>query len=89
MNKNSEVETKFRDEAKNKGFEIFHKGYPDYVIRKDGKIIFVEVKRKCRSIKQGFSKHQLQMKAILQSLGCEYRVYRGSWEDCFNGKSSN
>lgn len=81
MNKNSRTETQFREEAEKRGFEIFSKGWPDYIIRKNGKLIFVECKRPLvrQTKKQGFSKHQLQIKTILQSLGADYRVFRGDF----------
>lgn len=78
MNKNSRSETKFRIEALRRGFKLFSKGWPDYIIEKDGKYIFVECKRPIkRFTKQlGFSKHQLEIKEILQKLGLNYKVYR-------------
>ena len=81
MNKNSPTETKFREEAIKRGYKVLSKGYPDYVILKDGKVIFVECKRKLlrKTKKMGFSRHQLEMRRILESLGLNYKVYRGEW----------
>lgn len=89
-NKNSRTEAKFREEAMKRGWAIFSKGYPDYVIKKDNEVIFVECKKKQlrNTKKMGFSKHQLQMKAVLESLGLKYKVYRGDWGDIEDGYKS-
>jgi len=82
MNKNSRSETKFRAEALRRGFKIFSKGWPDYIIEKDGKYIFVECKRPIKRITMqlGFSKHQTEIREILIKLGLNYKVYRGNFE---------
>lgn len=82
MNKNSPTETKFREMASKRGYKALSKGYPDYVIEKDGKIIFVECKRRMirKTLKMGFSKHQLEMRKILERLGLNYKVFRGEWD---------
>lgn len=67
--------------ASEKGFEIFSKGYPDYIIKKGKKIIFVECKREQKKTqKMGFSRHQIQIKKIFQELGLNYKIFRGNWE---------
>jgi hypothetical protein len=81
MNKNSEIEMRFRNEALKRGYHIYSKGYPDYVIVKGNEVIFVECKRPMirETYKMGFSKHQVNMIKILKSLGLNVKIYRGNW----------
>lgn len=48
--------------------EVFHKGWPDFLMFKDGQIRMIEVKRKQRRTtrKMGLSAHQRRIKAILE-----------------------
>ncbi len=59
------------DHAINKGWNILNKGWPDFILYKKDKIMFVEVKTKGQKTlntnrrKEGLSPHQLKMKEIL------------------------
>ena len=77
MNKNSKTEEKFRKEAKEKGYEIFSKGYPDYVIVKDKEVLFIECKRPgCEfTKKKGYSLHQVKMRDLFRKLGLKWITY--------------
>lgn len=77
MNKNSLTEAKFRAEAQARGFQIYHKGYPDYCFVKGNAAVFVEVKRPTMKSgkKQGFSRHQQTMMAILTRLRIKCTTY--------------
>lgn len=80
MNKNSETERQFRLEAAARGFEILHKGYPDYCLVKDGQAFFVEVKKPSmvNGPKKGMSKHQKRMQEVLKENGLFCEVYYGT-----------
>jgi len=82
MNKNSEIETKFRKEAEERGYSIISKGWPDYLIFNEKEIIFVECKRPLirATKKMGFSKHQRLLLSKLKELGLNVKIYRGKWE---------
>ena len=49
------------------GWEVYHKGFPDFLMYKDGKIKMIEVKRqqKRKTIQMGLSKYQQRIKEIL------------------------
>jgi len=83
MNRNSKIEMKFRKEAEEKGYKIYSKGWPDYIIEKNGEYSFVECKRPLwrKTKKMGFSKHQLKVLNILKLLGLNVKIYRGEWDD--------
>jgi hypothetical protein len=68
-------EKRVAEEYAAQGFEVLHKGWPDFLVIKDGKIRMIEVKRKqSRSTKKmGLSKHQARMKEIL-SQHFEYEI---------------
>ena len=57
------------------GWEVFHKGWPDFLMFKDGKVLMIEVKRvqKKKTPKMGLSSHQQRVKEIL-SKHHEYEV---------------
>lgn len=86
MNKNSPTEAKFRAEAQARGFEIYHKGYPDYCLVRGDTAVFVEVKRSTvkSGKKRGFSRHQRTMMTILTRLGIKCTAYYG--DDSFWNK---
>ncbi len=53
-----------------KGYEVFHKGYPDFLVydEANNELSFIEVKRKQRrkTKKMGLSKHQQRVIEILK-----------------------
>lgn len=65
-------EAKVHDLAVNGGWEVLHKGWPDFIIHKNGEIRMIEVKKKSdKSLnnhkrKNGLSLHQLRIKEILE-----------------------
>lgn len=63
-------EIKTFKKLKNKGYEVYHKGFPDFLVynEKTNKLIFVEVKRKLKRMtkKMGLSKHQHRVIDILK-----------------------
>lgn len=61
-------EAKIYDEYTKGGWEVFHKGFPDFLLYKNGEIRFIEVKRKQKRItkKGGLSPHQRRVKEILE-----------------------
>lgn len=60
------------DHAIKNGWNILNKGWPDFILYKEDKIMFVEVKNKGQKTlnnsrrKEGLSLHQLKMKEILE-----------------------
>lgn len=82
MNMNSTIERQFREEARQRGYEIFWKGYPDYVIVKGDEIIFVECKKPLFTNGRGqhLKRHQKSMKIILEKIGAKVKIYRGEWD---------
>lgn len=82
-NKNSQIEAEFRYMAKQKGYEIYSKGYPDYILIKNGKVIFVECKKPqmIKTKKGGYSKHQIEMRKIFRGLGLTWKTFRGNWKE--------
>lgn len=59
----------------NNGWEVLHKGWPDFLMFKDGKIRMIEVKRTQRRItkKMGLSAHQKRVRELL-SVHQDYEV---------------
>jgi hypothetical protein len=68
-------EAKVYEEYKKEGWEVFHKGWPDFLVYKSGNLRMIEVKREQKrpSKKMGLSKHQRRMKEILERF-VDYRV---------------
>lgn len=63
-------EFKFCEEAIDDGYEVLRSGWPDFLLLKDGKAIFVEVKRGSDRLTTG----QLRMMRALKLLGHEAHV---------------
>lgn len=67
------------------GFKALKKGWPDFLFYKDGKIVFVEVKRRqiAPTEKMGLSKHQREMKEAMELLCRESKIaeYRIEYVD--------
>ena len=60
------------------GYEVLHKGWPDFLIFNDKDVIFLEVKRqqKFETKKSGMSKHQTKMHEILKRCGLKVLIER-------------
>jgi len=59
-------EKRVAEEFAAKGFEVIHKGWPDFLmISDDDEIVMIEVKRKHKLRGSGLSKHQKRMRDIL------------------------
>lgn len=52
------------------GWEIYHRGFPDFIMFKDGMVKFVEVKRKQKrpTKKMGLSRYQRRVIEILNTI---------------------
>lgn len=62
----TEEETKVYNELRKEGYTVLHKGWPDFLAFKDGKLRFIEVKR---SRQYGLSKDQKLMHDYLSLSG--------------------
>jgi len=58
------------------GWKVFHKGFPDFLCFKDGKVKFIEVKKMSYkfSWKKGLSKHQREVIGLLRKYGFDVEV---------------
>lgn len=76
--KENRRERQIQEEMIDAGYEVLSKGWPDFLCYrpKDGKVVFLEVKRKQirPSKKMGLSKHQKRVHEILMALGLDVRV---------------
>ena len=67
----SEVEKKFENWVKNKGYEYLKKGWPDYAIYDKKEVVFVEVKKPHEPLKP----HQMKMHMLLKNkLGIKVKI---------------
>ena len=67
----SEVEKKFENWIKNKGYEYLKKGWPDYAIYDKKEVVFVEVKKPHEPLKP----HQMKMHMLLKNkLGIKVKI---------------
>ena len=66
-------EKQFQKEMLEQGFEVFSRGWPDFLVydRENNKAKFVEIKRKQKrpSEKMGLSQHQRNVLEILKNIG--------------------
>ena len=72
MIKMNESEEKIRLKYEAQGYNIIHKGVPDFILLKDGKIEFVEVKAATDPLRES----QIRAVALLRKHGFEVRVER-------------
>jgi len=68
----NESEEKIRLKYEAQGYNIIHKGVPDFILLKDGKIEFVEVKAATDPLRES----QIRAVALLRKHGFEVRVER-------------
>jgi hypothetical protein len=66
------LEEYIRKEAENRGWRVYDKGWPDFLLYREGQAVFLEVK----SCKSSCSKSQKAMHRMLKSLGLDVRVVR-------------
>ena len=75
--KKNRRERAIQERAVNAGYEILHRGWPDFLVYKEdtNEAIFLEVKRKCkRPHKTGLTKYQKRIHQILKNLGLTVKV---------------
>lgn len=70
--KHGVTEKKFDEWAKKEGYKIYKDGYPDRAIKKDGKVIFVEIK----GPKDRLRKSQKKMHGLFKELGLKVIVWQ-------------
>ena len=68
----NDTESLFRKLAEQRSWELKHRGLPDFFCWKDGKIMFVEVKRK----EDSPSKHQSLVMYFLEKHGIPCFIWR-------------
>lgn len=63
-------ERRVAEEYEREGWEVLHKGWPDFLMFRNGEIRLIEVKRKQRrkTKKMGLSEHQNRVKQILEKV---------------------
>lgn len=65
-----------------KGYEVLHKGWPDFCLVRGDEIVFVECKNeRMKEGRDGLSSDQRRMKTILESKGFRWFLYRGKKDD--------
>lgn len=62
------TERKFRELAAAAGYSVTKRGWPDFILEKEGRIIFVEVKKNPRT---GLKRDQARIAKILVAAGLE------------------
>lgn len=63
-------ERKVAEEYERDGWEVLHKGWPDFLMVRNGEIRLIEVKRKQgrETKKMGLSAHQRKVKEVLEKI---------------------
>ena len=72
------AEKRLREQALREGYEVLHSGWPDFLLVKDGKAIFVEVKGRSNEIQE----NQFRLLKVLEGLGLYVRIaFEGDLND--------
>lgn len=66
------VERDFRELAAAAGYTVSKRGWPDFILERDGRIIFVEVKKNPRA---GLKRDQARIAKILVAAGLEVYLW--------------